>query len=80
MPPYHAVQHFPGDAVVKNLLDNPRDTDSIPGLGRSSGGGNGNSLQYSCLQYSFHGIAWKIPWTEELGRLQSMRLQSDTTE
>ena len=28
---------------------NTRDADSIPGLGRSSGGGHGNSLQYSCL-------------------------------
>ena len=33
---------------------------SIPGLGRSSGEGNGNPLQYSCQ---------KIPWTEEPGRL-----------
>ena len=24
-------------------------------------------------------LAWEIPWTEEPGRLQSMRLQSDTT-
>ena len=32
----------------------------IPGAGRSPGGGNGNLLQYSC---------WKIPWTEEPGRL-----------
>ena len=34
----------------------------IPGLGRSPGEGNGNPLQYS---------AWRIPWTEELGGLQS---------
>ena len=25
-------------------------------------------------------LAWKMPWTEELGRVQSMGLQSDTTE
>ena len=39
--------------VVKNPLANAGDTgDSglIPGLGRSSGGGNGNRLQYSCLE------------------------------
>ena len=36
--------------------------DMIPGMGRSPGEGNGNSLQYSCLE---------IPWTEEPGRLQS---------
>ena len=40
---------------------------SIPGLGRSPGGGHGNSLQYSCL---------RNPWTEEPGGLQSMRSQS----
>ena len=39
-------------AVVKNLPTNAgdtRDTGSIPGLGRPPGGGDGNSLQYSCL-------------------------------
>ena len=46
--------------VVKNLPANAgdiRDVGSIPGLGRSPGGGYGNLLQYSC---------WRIPWTEEL--------------
>ena len=40
---------FPGGAVVKNLPANagdPRDLDSIPGSGRSPGGGNGNPFQY----------------------------------
>ena len=38
--------------VVKNLPAKARDTDlgSIPGSGRSPGGGNGNALQYSCLE------------------------------
>ena len=39
--------------MVKNMPANAedvRDMDSIPGLGRSSGGGNGNSVQYSCLK------------------------------
>ena len=39
--------------VVKNLPANAgdvRDTGSIPGLPRSSGGGHGNPLQYSCLE------------------------------
>ena len=39
--------------MVKNLPSNAgevRDTGSIPGLGRSSGGGHGNPLQYSCLE------------------------------
>ena len=52
-------------SVVKNLPANAGhawDVGSIPGFGRSPGGGNGNPLQYSCLE---------IPWTEEPGRLQS---------
>ena len=43
--------------VVKNPFANvgdKTDMDSIPGLGRSSGVGNGNSLQYSC-QENLHG-------------------------
>ena len=35
--------------MVKNLPANAGDMGSIPGLGRSLGEGNGNSLQYSCL-------------------------------
>ena len=38
---------FPGGSVVKNLLANAGNEGSIPGSGRSSGEGNGNSLQYS---------------------------------
>ena len=98
--------------VVKNLTvnkgDDSRVTGSIP-LGRPSGGGHGNPLQYSCLEnpmdrwawwatvhrvarsgtwlkwLSTHAstytctlaphsstLAWKIPWTEEPVRLQSM--------
>ena len=36
--------------VVKNPPANAGDLDLIPGLGRSSGGGHGNPLQYSCLK------------------------------
>ena len=36
--------------MVKNTAANAGDVDSIPGLGRSPGGGNGNPLQYSCLE------------------------------
>ena len=44
---------FPGVTVVKNLSANAgdaRDRGSIPGLGRSPGIGNGNPLEYSCLE------------------------------
>lgn len=49
--------------VVKNTTANagdPRDMDSIPGLGRYPGGGHGNQFQYSCPENSM---------TEELDRL-----------
>ena len=41
---------FPGDYVVKNPPASTEDADSIPGSGRSPGEGNGNPLQYSCLE------------------------------
>ena len=37
---------------------NEGDLDSIPGLGRSPGEGNGKSLQYSCLENPMDGGAW----------------------
>ena len=43
---------FPDGTVVKNLPDNAGDAGSIPGSGRSLGGGNGNPLQYYCLENS----------------------------
>ena len=39
------------------------DTDSIPGLGRSPGGGNGNLFQYACLlNYNTGAWAGYSPW------------------
>ena len=52
--------------MVKNLPASAGDPGSIPGSGRSTGEGNANAL-------SVH--AWRIPWAEEPGRLQSMRSQ-----
>ena len=52
---------FPGGSVVKNLPANAgdaRDVSSIPGSGRSSVGGTGNSLQYTCLENSMDRGAW----------------------
>ena len=61
--------------MVKNPPANAgagKDVGLIPGSGRSPGEGNGNPLQYSCLEN---------PWTEGLSGLQSMMLQeSDMTE
>ena len=44
--------------MVKNPTADAGDTGSIPGLGRSSGGGNGSPLQYSCLENSMDRGAW----------------------
>ena len=51
----------PGSAVVKNLPaseEDARDMGSPPELGRSSGVGNGNPLQYSCLENPMDRGAW----------------------
>ena len=55
--------------VVKNPPDNAgdaRDAGSVHGSGRSPGGGH---TTHSSI------LAWKLPWTEEAGGLQSMGLQ-----
>ena len=49
---------FPGSSVVKNLPASAGDVGSIPDLGRSSGGGNGNPLLDSCLENSMDRGAW----------------------
>ena len=54
---------FPGGSEVKASASNAGDLGSIPRLGRSPGKGNGNT--YSII------LAWRIPWTEKPGRLQS---------
>ena len=48
---------FPGGSVVKNPPANAWDAGLIPGSG-SPGGGNGNPLQYSCLENPMDGGAW----------------------
>ena len=66
---YHRSKGFPGGTVVKTLptnVEDERDSGSIPKSGRSPRRENGNPLQYYCLE---------IPWTEELGRLQSIGSQ-----
>ena len=45
--------------VVKNPPTNTGDSSSTPGLGRSLGEGNGNPLQYSCLENSMDRGAWR---------------------
>ena len=50
---------FPGGSDGKASAYNAGDLCSIPGLGRSPGEGNGNPLQYSCLENSMDRGAWK---------------------
>ena len=49
---------FPGGSDGKASAYNVGDLGSIPGLGRSPGEGNGNPLQYSCLENPMERGAW----------------------
>ena len=68
-------QDFPGGLDGKASAYNVGDPRSIPGLGRSSGEGNGNPLQYSCLENPMdrgrRSIVGYSPWGHK---------ESDTTE
>ena len=52
------LRGFPGGAEVKLSACNVGDLGSIPLLGISPGEGNGNPLQYSCLENLMDGGAW----------------------
>ena len=74
---YYVLQWgFPGGSVVKNLPASAGDTASIPGSGRSPGGGNGNLFQYSCLGKS-HGqrslVGYSPQGHKESGRTEHAR-------
>ena len=55
---------FPGGTVVKNPPTYAGDVDLIPGLGRNPGEGNGNPIQYSCLENSMERGTWRatVQW------------------
>ena len=63
---------FPGGSDGKASVYNVGDLDSIPGSGKFPGEGNGNPLQYSCLENSMDGGDW---WATVRGVAES-----DTTE
>ena len=50
---------FPGGSDGKESACNAGDVGSVPGLGRSPGEGDGNPLQYSCLENSMDTGAWQ---------------------
>ena len=58
------VQGSPAGSVVKNLPANAGDMGLIPGSGRSPGEGNGNTLNYSCLENPIDRGAWWAPVRE----------------
>ena len=51
---------FSGGSVVKNLPANARDAGLIPGSGITPAEGNGNQIQYSCLENSMDRGAWQV--------------------
>ena len=59
---FQVILHDGGFPVVKNppaKAGDTGDSSSIPGLGRSPGGGNGNPLQYSCLENPMDRGTWQ---------------------
>ena len=70
---YKFLLDFPGGSDGKASAYNAGDQGSIPGLGRSPGEGNGNPLQYSCLE-KFH------RWRSLVGYSPWGHKESDTTE
>ena len=53
------IVNFPGDPNGKEFACNAGDLGSIHGLGRSPGEGNGNPLQYPCLEDPMERETWK---------------------
>ena len=72
-PESNFVTVFPGGSDGRASTCNAGDLGSIPGLGRSPGGGHGNPLQYSCLEnpHGWRSLAGCSPWVHK---------ESDTTE
>ena len=70
------MKGFSGGSDSKASARSVGDLGSIPGLGRSPGEGNGNPLQYSCLENSMGGGAW---WAIVHGVAKSRTQLSDFT-
>ena len=70
---YQKIMGFLNCSVSKEFACNSGDVSSIPGSGRPLGGGNGNPLQYSCLENPMDRGAW-------LGYSPNSRKELGTTE
>ena len=68
------IMGFPGGSEVKASACNAGELGSIPGLGISPAEGNGNPLQYSCLENPMDGGAW---WATVHGVTKSRTQLSD---
>ena len=68
---------FPGGASGKEPTSNVGDLGSIPGLGRSPGGGYGNPLQYCCLENPMDRGAW---WARVHGVTKNRTRLSDEAQ
>ena len=62
------TEGFPSGSDGKESTSNMGDLDSIPGLGRSPGGGHGNPFQYSCLEnpHGQRSLAGYSPWVRRV--------------
>ena len=69
-------ESFPGGSEGKASACKAGDLGLIPGCGRSPGEGNGNPLQYSCLENPMDRVAW---WATVHGVAKSRTRQSDFT-
>ena len=69
----NTILSFPGGLDRKEFPCNARDLGSIPGSGRSPREGNGNPLQYSCLENSMDRGAWQA-------RVHGVKKRQDSTE
>ena len=62
----HSKEGFQVGSVIKNLPANAGNVGSVPGSGGSLEG-NGNPLQYSCLENPMDRGAWLAPWGCRVG-------------
>ena len=70
---FHTLKGFPGGSDDKESACNAGDLGLIPGSGRSPGEGNGNPLQYSCLENPMDRGAWQAT-------VHGVTKNQDTTE
>ena len=80
--PTPTAMDFPGGFISKESSCNAGDPGSIPGSGRSSGGGYGNPLQYSCLENPMDRGSWQVTVnrvTKSLTRLKRLSMHAHNT-